>query len=251
MLNHFTCCCQLPRDKSNLLSIVLVITIVFATSELTIGDRVHSLSLMADAKHVMVDAVAIGISLLASYLTRRRVRLASANWEALAALINGLSLLIIGGSIACEVWLHWQSSNLEIVSFPMLIAALVSLFINSLNLWLLHKNYEDNINLQSTFAHLLTDVASSIGATIAAIAIWFQGWYWADTLMSSVVAILVCSAALKLIKQSWNELWKKPSFAISAAELLKIQAAVRNKGVYSLKDLLTSQNHSILSQKSD
>ncbi len=187
------------------LKVTLVLVLCFSVAELWVSLHSNSLSLLADAGHMVCDVFAIALSLW----TAKRVSQADANAQrlnAIAALVNGVLLLIV-----C-IWLGWESVSelrsppTEILSLPMAITAAVGLGINGLNAYLLHSHADDNLNIQGAFLHMVADASSCLGVLIGAILIARYQWYWADGVVSSAIALLIVSTAVPLIRQSWAAL---------------------------------------------
>jgi cobalt-zinc-cadmium efflux system protein len=130
--------------------------------------------------------------------------------EVLAALVNGVGLVAIALWIGWEAVERLQSPPVEILSLPMLATASVGLGVNSVNIFLLHKDSHDDLNLKGAFLHILADAASSVGVIVAAIAVWALNWMWADGVISLLVSGLIIISATPLIIQSLNALFAKP-----------------------------------------
>jgi cobalt-zinc-cadmium efflux system protein len=130
--------------------------------------------------------------------------------EVLAALVNGVGLVAIALWIGWEAVDRLQSPPVEILSLPMLATASVGLGVNSVNIFLLHKDSHDDLNLKGAFLHILADAASSVGVIVAAIAVWALDWMWADGVISLLVSGLIIISATPLIIQSLNALFAKP-----------------------------------------
>jgi cobalt-zinc-cadmium efflux system protein len=129
--------------------------------------------------------------------------------EVLAALVNGVGLVAIALWIGWEAVDRLQSPPVEILSLPMLATASVGLGVNSVNIFLLHKDSHDDLNLKGAFLHILADAASSVGVIVAAIAVWALNWMWADGVISLLVSGLIIISATPLIIQSLNALFAK------------------------------------------
>jgi cobalt-zinc-cadmium efflux system protein len=86
----------------------------------------------------------------------------------------------------------------------MLVTALVGLGVNGLNAKYLHSCSHQDLNIKGAFLHILADLASSLGTIIAAIAVIWLNWTWADGAMSLVVAGLIAIFAASLVIESIN-----------------------------------------------
>ncbi|MEC4806965.1 MAG: cation diffusion facilitator family transporter [Jaaginema sp. PMC 1079.18] len=194
------------RDRSplQLLQLALVLLSGFFVTELIGAGWSHSLSLLADAGHVLSDMAALGVTLTAMVIQQRDTP--QSRVKAIAACINGLSLLLVAGWIGWEALDRLQSPDPEIQGWPMLLVAIAGLGINSFNaLWLRSCSCHD-LNWRGAFLHILADIASSLGTILAAIAVAWLHWSWADGAISLIVAVIIIFLALPLLIQSLQAL---------------------------------------------
>jgi cobalt-zinc-cadmium efflux system protein len=194
--------------KIHLLLITLILISGFSIIEFIVALSTHSLALKAESAHIISDSCALILALLASWMASRTI-FRNHKIEIWAALINGLGLFIMGGLIIWESIKHLQSPPTEIVSFPMLITALLGLIINGINAFILHKDSKNDLNLKGAFLHIIADIISSVGVILAALSIWIFNFYWADTIISLFVAILITLTAIPLIIESYQKLLSK------------------------------------------
>ena len=124
--------------------------------------------------------------------------------NAIAALVNGVLLLIVSGWLGWEAIEELRMPPTDILSQPVAITAAVGLGINGLNAYLLHAHADDNLNMRGAFLHMVADASSCLGVLVGAVLIANYRWYWADGLVSSAIALLIASSAIPLIRQSWS-----------------------------------------------
>lgn len=201
--------------KVRLLVTTLILICSFALAELGVGLFSHSLALLADSGHMASDCLSLILALLATWIAQRRscdhVAPGNHRIEILAALVNGVGLVAIALWIAWEAIGRLQSVPVEILSLPMLATASVGFGVNSVNIFLLHKESHHDLNLKGAFLHVLADAASSVGVILAAICVWAMHWLWADGVISLLVSGLIMISATPLIIQSLNALLAKSS----------------------------------------
>lgn len=187
-------------------------------AELLTGLFSHSLSLLADAGHLLSDVVALVISLVATKMAEKpasdNATFGHRRVEVLAALVNSLALLAIACLIAKEALLRFNSPE-PILGLPMLMVASISLVVNGINLALLHRASRNDLNIRGAFLHVVADTVSSFGIIIAAVVVYFFNWTWIDAVVSLAIAISVSLSALPLVKASLNVLmeYAPPSIA--------------------------------------
>ena len=214
--------------KVRLLQTALVLLSSFFVAELMAAMTSHSLSLLADAGHVFSDVAALAITLTATWYSSVKRKSKSVDCtiaqspipergEIIAALINSISLVAIALWIAAESIARLQSPTPEVEGLPMLITAIVGLSINSINACCLHSCCHGDLNLKSAFLHAVADIFFSVGVILAAIAVAWLHWNWADGLISLLVSASIILLTLPLLIESIQLLLGKVS-AISASQ---------------------------------
>ena len=192
--------------KVRLLWVALLLIGGFASAELVVGIKSQSLALLADSEHMMSNVLALLVALLATWISRLpasdRAPFGYRRVEILAALANGVGL------IAISLWIVWEAINHlrmppeTILSLPMLITAAVGVGVNGINALLLHPDSHHDLNLKGAFLHMVADMIGSLGVLLAAIAVNYQHWLWADGAVSLLVSALIIASSLPLIRDS-------------------------------------------------
>lgn len=220
-------------QKVKLLWIVLGLRISLFLVELGTGLWTHSLSLLAGSGHMLLDAITLGLALMAALLaqlpsagqaTFRHQRL-----EILVALVNGLGLIAIAALIAGKAVGRFQTPE-PVLGLPMLVVAGLVLGVNSFNISLLHSDSYYDLNLRGVLLHIISDAASSLGIILAALAVYFLDWLWADVAASLLVACLLSLSALPLVWDSLRILMEYAPRCIDVGEveaILSSNACVR------------------------
>ena len=202
----------------------MVFTGLILVAEVVGGLISGSLALLSDAAHVFMDLFALGLSLLALRLSSKPADdQHSFGWhrlEVLAALINGLTLLLISIGIFIEAVQRWQNP-VQIKSTEMLIIAIIGLVVNVVVALTLggdehaHHHHEHaheheekktskrvDINLNSAFLHVVGDAISSVGVIIAAVLISITGLVWIDPLISILIACIILASSYRVLRGS-------------------------------------------------
>ena len=203
---------QGTRGNSNnkRLLAAFVITALFMAVEVAGGLYSGSLALLADAGHMLTDAAALMMALLAVNFAQRKPNISHTfgylRLTTLAAFINALALVIITILIVWEaIRRFYQPHTLE--GWPMMIFAVGGLVANLLSFWLLHGGDEEkNINLRAAALHVMGDLLGSVGAILAALIIVITGWMPIDPILSILVSCLVLHNARRLLQESLHEL---------------------------------------------
>ena len=192
-------------DKSQKrLLLSLLVTIVILIAEVVGGIRSHSLALLSDAGHVLTDAFALGLSLVALLIMKRpsdhRATYGYQRIGLIAALINGVSLVVIALFIFIEAYKRYYSPP-EINTSVMLAIAAAGLFGNLIMAWILGHKHED-LNMKSVWLHVLGDTISSIGVIVAGLVIKLTGWVLADTIASGIVGVMIIIGGTRVIQET-------------------------------------------------
>lgn len=184
---------------------VFIFTAGYAAVQAVGGWLSGSLALIADSGHMVSDAAALLLALIAYRVARRPVdgtrTYGFHRVRVLAALANGASLLLL------VAWIAWEAVNrinqpIEVLAGPMLIVATVGLLVNLLGAWILMRGTKGDTNLRGAFLHVVGDLLGSVGAIAAAIGIMLTGWMMLDPILSVLVALLVVRSAWTLVSES-------------------------------------------------
>jgi cobalt-zinc-cadmium efflux system protein len=211
--------------------IVLCLTAFYMFAEAVGGIVSNSLSLLADAGHMLADVVALSISLVAFALASRpasnRASFGYYRAEVIAALFNGVVLLIVSFFIIKEAVLRFlQPAAVE--SNMMIAIAVGGLLINVVGLVLLQQDKSENLNVKGAWLHVLSDALSSVGVIISGLLIYFFNWYLADPITSIAIACLVSYTALRLILETINVLMEHVPGHIDPLDVEKAILSVSN-----------------------
>ena len=228
-----------PASKSRgRLWIVLALTFCYMLAEIAGGWWTGSLALLADAGHMLTDVAALALALAAMWFAVRPATPQKTygyyRLEILAALINGVALVVISLFIFYEAAHRWAAPP-TVNSGPMMIVATGGLLINLISAWLLHGGNENDLNVRGAWLHIMGDALGSVGAILAGALIWQFGWNWADPLLSAVIGLLVIVSAWRLVRDSSNVLLEGTPKHI---DLAAVEAAMRqSEGVLAVHDL--------------
>lgn len=222
------------------LTIALIITGSIMLLEFFGGLVTGSLALLSDSGHMLSDAAALVLSLVAVRFAARpaspRNTYGFYRFEILAALFNGISLFVIAGFIIWEAAQRVMAPP-EVASGSMMLIALIGLLANLLSAWSLMRksDIDGNINVRSAYLHVLGDALGSVGAIIAGLLMWLFGWYIADPIVSVVVALLILKGAWNVIQTTVHVLMEGAPADIDQQEVS--MALQRIEGVKDVHDL--------------
>lgn len=187
------------------LAITLGLIVGFMAVEVGVGVIAGSLALLSDAGHMLTDAAAIGLSLVAVRLAKRP---AEGVWtfgfkrvEILSAQFNGATLLVLAGFIVYEA-IRRLFSPPQVRGGLMLAIALVGIVVNLIATWTLAKANRQSLNVEGSVQHIVTDLYAFIGTAIAAGIILTTGFQRADAIASLLVAGLMLHSSYGLLRDS-------------------------------------------------
>lgn len=181
-----------------------LITIGFMVIEAIGGVLSGSLALLADAAHMLTDAVALGLAWWAFRMVRRpaspTMSYGHHRMTVLVAFANSVALLLLTAWIVVEA-VERFADPVAIDAETMGIVALAGLGANVASFFVLAGG-ERNMNIRGAILHVLSDLLGSVGAVIAALVIWLTGWVPIDPILSLVVAGLLLRATISLMRES-------------------------------------------------
>lgn len=195
---------DLSRTPSRSLALALALTASFLVVEAIVGWLSGSLALLSDAGHMLTDAGALALALMAQHLAARP----RSAWntyglrraEILAALLNGLVLGLSSVWIVVEAVERWSKPS-EIKGGWVFVVATIGLGMNLLSAWILSRG-ESNTNVKAALAHVLADAAGSVAAMVAGALVYWFGWTRADAAVSILISLLILWGAWRLLKDS-------------------------------------------------
>jgi len=195
---------RLTRDRRALAG-ALILILGFMAAEIVFAVIASSLALLADAGHMLTDAAALGLAIVAASMAARPARglwtYGYKRMEVLAAQINGLSLLLIG------VWIVYGAVR-RLISPPhvrggiVLAVALVGIAVNIAATLLLSRAGRESINVRGAFVHVVNDLAAFVGTALAGGLILATGWNRFDPIAGLVVAGLIAWSCFRLLRES-------------------------------------------------
>jgi cobalt-zinc-cadmium efflux system protein len=204
------------------LAVALTLVLGLMAGEVVVGILARSLALLSDAAHMLTDAAALGLSLAALRLMRRP---AGGAWtfglqraEPLAALANGGTLLVLGAVIVYEAVRRLVSPP-PVAGTAVVVTALVGIAVNLVATWQLARADRENLAVEGSFQHLLTDLYAFAATAVAGLVIVLTGFVRADAIASILVAASMIRAALGLLKVSGRVLLEGAPTGVDVGEI--------------------------------
>jgi cobalt-zinc-cadmium efflux system protein len=228
-----------PTDASaGRLKVALALLVGLMAVEVVFGVLAHSLALLSDAAHMLTDAGALALALVALRLARRPARGAMTyglgRSEILSAQFNGATLLVLGLLIVYE-GVRRLVSPPAVEGGVVLIVALVGVVINVVATVVLHGADRRSLNVEGAFQHVLTDLVAFIATAVAGLVILVTGFDRADGIASLFVAVVMLRAAWGLLRDSGRIFLEAAPKGLDVAEIGAAMVAI--DGVSEVHDL--------------
>ncbi len=220
------------------LGIALLIGVSIGVLEIIGGILSNSIALISDAGHMFTDVIAIGMSLFALSISLKphttKLTYGYHRAEVLAALANGIILLIIAIYIIIEAYNRFLIGLA--IDIPTLITiASIGLIANISMLLILKDTSRKNINVKGAFLHIISDTLSSIAIIISSIIIYFTDIVIIDPILAIVISGLIIRSAITLLRDTIHILLEGVPQGIDLDRLIRTIKEI--EGVTDVHDL--------------
>jgi cobalt-zinc-cadmium efflux system protein len=224
-------------DRGPLL-IALGLILGFMLVEVVAGIAAGSLALLSDAAHMLTDAAALALALVAMRLARRPAQGAMTfgfrRAEILSAQINGATLLALGVVIVIE-GIHRLVHPPDVAGGAVLVVALAGIVVNLAATWVLARANRASLNVEGAYQHILTDLFAFIATAVAGAVVLLTGFTRADGLAALLVAALMLYAAYGLLVASGRVVLEAAPEGVDPDAIGRALAAV--PGIAEVHDL--------------
>jgi cobalt-zinc-cadmium efflux system protein len=187
------------------LATALALIVGFLLVEVAVGVVAQSLALFSDAAHMLTDAGALALSLVAIRLARRpavgAMTYGLKRSEILAAAVNGSTLLVLGLLIVVE-GIRRLVDPPDVAGGLVLAVAILGIAVNLTATWVLASANRRSLNVEGAFQHIATDLAAFVATAIAGAVVLITGFSRADGIAALLVAALMLRAAVMLLRES-------------------------------------------------
>ncbi|MGV0982123.1 MAG: alpha/beta fold hydrolase [Polynucleobacter sp.] len=224
-------------SNQNLLLIALVLTLGFSGVEGAAAYFANSLALISDAGHMVTDAAALGLALLAQIISRRppspKHSFGFGRAEALAAFVNSIAMLALVVWIMVEAISRFYDPH-KVDGLTVTVVAAVGLVMNIIVAWVLSRD-KKSVNTRAALVHVMGDLLGSIAALIAGVVIQLTGWMPIDAILSILVSLLILKSTISILRESYHFLMEGVPLHI---DYLEVGVDLKNiPGVLAVHDL--------------
>jgi len=184
---------------------VTVLNATITIAEFIGGLISGSLALLSDAVHNLSDTLAIALSYAAHRISlrpkNRRKTFGYKRAEIIAAFVNASVLFAVSGLLIVEAFRRFANPE-PINGTLMMVVALIGLASNLFSVLLLHKDSQGNLNIKSSYLHLLNDTISSVGVVFGGIAINIWEITWIDPIITLLISIYILRETVRIIRKT-------------------------------------------------
>ncbi|WP_270668397.1 CDF family zinc efflux transporter CzrB [Staphylococcus hominis] len=226
-------------NNKKVLTISLIIIGLFMIVEILGGFIANSLALLSDGLHMFSDTVSLGVALIAFIYAEKNATSTKTfgykRFEVLAALFNGITLLIISGVIIIEA-IRRFFNPIKVQSTEMFIISVIGLIVNIIVAIIMFKSGDTshNLNMRGAFIHVLGDLLGSLGAIIASILIYVFNFTIADPIASILVSIIILKSAIGISRSSLNILMEGTPSDVNLDKI--ISTIINHNEIYNVHD---------------
>jgi cobalt-zinc-cadmium efflux system protein len=187
------------------LAAALGLIIAFMVGEVVVALAAHSLALLSDAAHMLTDAGALALALVALRLASRPPKggftYGLRRAEILSAQANGITLLLLAAWLSYEAVLRVIHPP-PVPGLPLILTAVVGIGVNLVAAALIRRADRRSLNIEGAYRHILTDLVAFLATAAAGLVIMITRFWEADPIASLVVVVLMVRAGLALLRDS-------------------------------------------------
>jgi cobalt-zinc-cadmium efflux system protein len=218
--------------------VALGINAAMLVAEAVGGVLTGSLAVLADAGHLLSDVGSIGLALFAAALAARpaagRMTFGYQRSEILAALVNGLLLVVVAIAVAYAA-IGRLGDPPEIDGLGVLGLGLLGLLGNVAATVVLARGEREDVNLEGVLRHSAADALGSLGVVLAGAFVLAGGSSIVDPVVSLAIAALILLSSWRLISEPVGVLMEA---APAGIDVDAAGAAIcEEEGVRSVHDL--------------
>lgn len=181
----------------------IALNLAFVAVEFTLGRISHSLGLVSDAGHKLLDVLALGAALIGFRLARRDARNAQRISSFIALFNTAVLLFTVGMILFGSIRALRDPAPVDGATVSWTAAA--GILVSGLSAWLLMRHQGD-INTRAAFLHMASDSLLSLGVVVAGIVMARTGWHVLDPAVSLVIAAVILSGTLRLLRDALRQL---------------------------------------------
>lgn len=206
------------------LFLVIILNLIITLSEVIGGLISGSLSLISDALHNLSDTAAIALSYFSIRISSRPKNKSKTygykRANILSAFVNSAALLGISIFLFIEAFKKFIVPS-EVKGNTVIIVAIIGLLGNLFSVLLLSKGSKENINIKSSYLHLLSDTLSSLVVIVSGILIKYFNAFWTDPVFTIIINVMILRSSFGVLKESIDILMQSTPADIDIDSVIK------------------------------
>jgi len=227
-----------PGADRRWLGAALLVIVAFMVGEVIAGLLAHSLALLTDAAHMLTDAGALAVAIIASRIVQRPARGAFtygfARVDALSGQASGITLMLLAVWFAIE-GVRRLFAPVGVHGGAVTVVALIGVAVNVIATMFAGRADRGSLNVRGVIAHLITDMWAFAATVVAGLVVLTTGWTRADSIASLVVAAVMAWTGWRLVHASGRVFLEAAPFGVDPVELGEELA--QTDGVAEVHDL--------------
>jgi cobalt-zinc-cadmium efflux system protein len=194
--------------RTGRLRVVLVLNLLLVGALVAAGLYAHSVGVLAEGVDYLADAAAIGVSLVAIWLSNRPRTVKHPHGypkaTLLAAAVNAGWLLVLSLLVAAGATGRLVTGAHEVHGLPVLIVSSIAAIVMVVGALILGGEVDDldngSLNMRAVFLDTAADAAAAAGVAVAGgIILATGGLFWIDPAVAFVIAIVMGYHAVRLL----------------------------------------------------
>jgi cobalt-zinc-cadmium efflux system protein len=194
-----------PANFGLIFAVVTALNVALVALQIVFGIVANSVALIADAGHNFGDVLGLllawGAHVMARATPTSRYTYGFRSASILAAIANGVILLVATGAIAWEAINRFSEPD-EVAGATVMIVAGIGIVINGVSALLLMAGQAGDLNIRGAFLHLLGDALVSVGVVVAGGLILLTGWHWIDPAASLAISAVIVWGTWGLLRNA-------------------------------------------------
>jgi cobalt-zinc-cadmium efflux system protein len=194
-----------PADFGRAFAIGTALNIAFVAVEAGFGFASHSVALLADAGHNLSDVLGLLVAWGAATLAKRpasgRFTYGLKSSSILAALANGVLLLVAVGAILWEA-VRRLADPPPVQAGALIWVAAAGIVVNTATALLFARGRHGDLNIRGAYLHMAADALVSAGVVVAGLVIVATGWRWVDPVVSLIIVAVILAGTTGLLRDA-------------------------------------------------
>ena len=209
------------------IAVAVVLNAALAVGQVVAGVVFHSVAVLADAGHQVVDAAGLVLGLVAVRLARRPATARRTwGWGRADAVGAQISAVVLIGSL---VWVLIEASRRlahpeSVQGLGVVVIGVLGTVVNGGSL-LAIGHAKEHLSIRAARLHLLGDFAGSLLLIVTGLLVRYTGWDRLDPIASLLLSVLLVHSAVQLLRHSTAVLLDAAPDHLDVAEIVELVRA--------------------------